>query len=513
MDGSSSSSVPRLAWTLALAGLGLVVFAAVALSGPGRIDSLDGQSHFEVGRSLIEHGDPALRDERIAWNRFPGRKGSDYSNERFPQSVLAAGAIWLSDHTGPVEEGRRHFFYVQCGAAACGVLSILYAIWFRRSGCRPTMALMWGAAGVFCTPMWFYGTSTFDDYLGTTLLVAALVLALLSRGNPWGAILTGLVLGLAYNCTQPLGVFAILAWAIHDDRNLPCGQRLLNAGYIAAGLVAGVVAEQGYNRYKFPLAEQRAVIGPEFANHPLSALAAVTVSFGAGAIWYFPPLIVCLLGMARKWRDDRRLIVASIVAAVAFLVWIVSLSDFKGDVSWGPRKLTPLFGVLWLFAPAGAARMGRPLLVLFLGLGVFVQALALSVDPNRLYVERGISPNLGREQPLRYFNPAFSHLLNRPREIVEIARETQPAEFYSPEPSPTFVFPPLDPSDPEKRGPEVVQKHRLLNGFRPWWTSMTWLPPEDRPVPLARSAAMLLWVASGGLILLGLTVARIEKHS
>lgn len=506
----------RIGWPIALAGLGLFVFAVVALSGPGRIDIVDGQTRFEVGRSLAEHGDSVLRDERIWWSRFPGRDGNDYSYYRFPQSLLAAGAIRVADATGPVDEGRRHFFYVVCGAVCGGLLSILYAVWFRLLGCRPLPSLLWAAGGVFCTPMWFYGTSTFDEYLGTTVLMAALVCALLTRGNPLGAIITGLLFGLAYNCKQPLAGFGILAVVLNDDRSLPRGHRLLNAGYIVAGLVAGIVAEQGYDRYKFPFdknvehAEIHKLYGPNFANHQAEAALVLMFSFGAGVVWYFPPLLLCLAGLFAKWRDDRRLVIALLVASIPFLGFFVSLSYFKGDPSWGPRYLTPLLGVLWLFAPFGAAKLRRPLVGLLLGLGVLVQLLALSVDPHRLYVQRDASSGFGRLDPMLYFNPQLSHLLNRPREIIEIARDDEPAELYAPDPSPTFAFPLLEPPGLPNRGPEVVQRYRVLNSYRPWWTSMTFLPADERPVPLARTAAVLLGFAAVGLLLLGSVASRLE---
>lgn len=545
MESAAPQPVTRVVWTIALFGLGLFIFAVVALSGPGRIDIVDGQTRFEVGRSLIEHGDSALRDDRISWSRFPGRDGNDYSYYRFPQSIMAAGAIWLADATGPISEGRRHFFYVQCGAVACGLLSVLYAIWFRRIGCRPLPAILWGAGGILCTPMWYYGTSTFDEYLGTTVLLAALILAYLSRGNALGAIATGLLLGLAYNCKQPLGAFIVLAWAFHDDRSLPRGQRLLNAFYIAVGLAAGVAADQIYDRIKFPFdkyavhAQELQRYGPVYANHQLAAVAVLSISPSAGAIWYFPPIVICLAGLVAKWRDDRRVVIALILSALPFLGFFLSLSFFKGDPCWGPRYLTPLFAILWLFGPLGATRLRAPFVRLLLGLGIFVQMLALSVDPHRLYVERDASSGFGRVYPWLYFQPAISHLVQRPREVIEIARNKDKAEEYTPSPSPTFAFPLLDPprqldpahqaaahvvgstvlllDDPrqrlERRGADEVKRYRVLNSYRPWWASMTFLPLEERPVPLGRSAALLLGIAGIGLLLLGTVASRLEDKA
>jgi hypothetical protein len=48
-----------------LLGLFLAVFAILALTGPGRIDINDGQTRYEVARSLYEHGDVQIRDPDV----------------------------------------------------------------------------------------------------------------------------------------------------------------------------------------------------------------------------------------------------------------------------------------------------------------------------------------------------------------------------------------------------------------------------------------------------------------
>ncbi len=70
-------------WWLALVGLSLFVFSAVALSGPGRIDIVDGQARYEVARSLVDHGDHAIRDDRVWFGVFPGRGGKRHTYYRW----------------------------------------------------------------------------------------------------------------------------------------------------------------------------------------------------------------------------------------------------------------------------------------------------------------------------------------------------------------------------------------------------------------------------------------------
>jgi hypothetical protein len=504
MADANPTSPSGLAWSMALAGLGLFIFALVALSGPGRIDIVDGQARFEVGRSLAEHGDSVLRDDRIWFGSFPGRDGRPYTTYRLPQSLVALAAIAVADATGPVDEGRRHFFFVLGGAVACALLSILYALWFRKMGLRPGASLFWACCGIVCTPMWFYGTSTFDEYLGTTVLIAALVAARLGRGRWSGAIGAGLLLGLAFNVKQPLSCFTLLALALHDEAKLPHRKRLLFACIIVAGVVGGACAEHAYDDFKFPFdketvhADLLKLYGPTFANHQLEAIAVLSASSGAGAVWYFPPIILCVVGIAQRWKTEPYVVGALILSSLPLLAFLCFLSYFKGDVCWGPRYLTPLFGIMWAFAPWATQRMRPTLVAIILVLGLVVQMLALSVDMHRLYVQRDASSGFGRVHPWLYFDRRLSHLWNRPHEIIEIARDDRPAAAYTPAPAPTFTFPVIDPPSMKERGPEVVERYRVLNSFRPWWASMDYLSPKQRPVDLAHTAALLLALAFGG---------------
>ena len=495
-------------FALSLVGLWASVFAMAALTGPGRIDIVDGQTRFEVSQSLIDDGDSAVRDPRIWWGRFPGRDGLDFTYYRFPHSVLGAGAVWLADATGPVSEGRRHFFFTMVGPFCCGLLAVLYAVWFRRIGLSPPASLLWGAGGIFCTPNWYYGTSTFDEFLCSTVIIAALVTACGGRGRHVGwAVGAGLLFGLAFNCKQPLAAFALMGIALLDDRSRSRRYRLLSAWLIAAGVLVGIAVEQGYDRMKFPFdkkivhAELYKLYGENFANHQLAAIACVTVSLGAGAIWYFPPIFLTLAGLRVWWHFERRIVLAFLLASLPFLGFFLSFSFFKGDPAWGPRYLTPWFAILWLFAPAGAAKLSPFIVKLLLAAGVVVQALALSVDPHRLYVERDASSGFGRVLPWLYFQPGISHIWNRPREIIEIAGATPPPE-YTPAPSPTFTFPILDPPYLPERGRGVVERYRVLNGYRPFWLSMTTLPVDERPVNLGKAVGVLLMTLGCGLLLL-----------
>src|SRR5262245_39879426 len=188
-------------WPIALFGLFLGTFALLALSGPGRIDIIDGQARYEVSRSLVEHGDTIIRDPHVWYPVLPGRDGQLYTPYRVPHSLLGVPAIWLADWTGPGSEGRRHFFFALIGALTGASLAVVYALWFRGRGQSPGAAVAWAIAGIFCTPNWYYSTSTFDDIFGAASVVFTIYAAWLCRERSsilWATI-CGISLGLSFN--------------------------------------------------------------------------------------------------------------------------------------------------------------------------------------------------------------------------------------------------------------------------------------------------------------------------
>jgi len=307
MTPSVGSSALR--WQLALVGQFLLVFSVVAISGPGRIDITDGLTRYEVARSLVEHGDSVIRDEAISFMVFEGRGGRRYTTYRFPQSLLGVGAIVASDLTGMVSEPRRHFFYSLLGAVACGAFAVLYSLWFRALGQAPRPALIWGALGVFCSGLWFYGTTTFDDVFGSLAVVAAVVVAYLGRHTrplP-AAALAGVLIGVAFNCKQPLGLFALLAMAANCDARASWRRNRARLACLAAGVMAGVAVYLGYDLFKFPPGSMDAnakLLGTylqTWPGEPIPALVSLAFSPGIGALWYWPPVVIGLVGM-RAWN-------------------------------------------------------------------------------------------------------------------------------------------------------------------------------------------------------------------
>ena len=114
---------------------------------------------------------------------------------------------------------------------------------------------------------------------------------------------------------------------------------------------------------------------------------------------------------------------------------------FKGDVAWGPRYLTPVFAVLWLFVPTTAAFAGKLRTGLVLGLGMVVQLLSLATDPHRAYIIADIPPHVLLYEDAAFYDLRLSHLFMRPGEVWDVLSIADTTEAASPAPTPTFALP------------------------------------------------------------------------
>src|SRR5205807_2296692 len=106
-----------------------------------------------------------------------------------------------------------------------------------------------------------------------------------------------------------------------------------------------------------------------------------------------PTLFLSLYGW-RRWRLTYPLFCWAVVAAGAFsTLFFCFLLFFKGEPSWGPRYLTPLFALCWLFVPAAIEIKRRFFVGVVLACGLAVQLLALTMDPQRLFYETPLFMN------------------------------------------------------------------------------------------------------------------------
>src|SRR5262249_13153615 len=171
-----------------------------------------------------------------------------------------------------------------------------------------------------------------------------------------------------------------------------------------------------YDAYKYPPgtydpAAVERTYGAVWADNPLPGLANLALSPSAGALWYCPTLLLSCCGWLCWRRREPWFCGAFLAAALTFTGFLSLLLFFKGDPCWGPRYLTPVFALAWVFVPAAVAALRRRLVVGLLVLGGLVQVLGLSLDPQRLFLRQALPFNYYVEDPWLGFHPATAHLL------------------------------------------------------------------------------------------------------
>lgn len=371
-------------------GLGLSLLALPPLLAGDAIAPYAGENDVKLFWAFIE------RIERI--------------NARVGKTTFTRG-LWYDRILKPPHQPLRVYFatWTNCWiAAAVGTVLFLLGM---NYGWGAGLSLGLAFSSNLLTPLWHYGGEFFSEPLSALCLVLLLFLGRVSlqeEGNrlvhTW---LCGFVLGYAILAKAAnvivlpwLAVYLALGFA---GRRIHARERwrwILTMASGAAGpllifffynyLRFGSIFETGYadeaNRFTTPL---------------LNGLYGLLFSPGRGAAWYFPPLLLAILGfrgfLARVRAD------AVFVGGVA-LTWLVvyaKWSAWEGGWCWGPRFLLPVMPLLLLpaasFARDGWRKGLAPkALIAFVGLAAFLVALSavmVSYDPYYLWLQNVFEAN------------------------------------------------------------------------------------------------------------------------
>lgn len=481
-------------------GLGLFLGLAslYALSGPGRIDIIDGQVRFEMSASLVRLGVPAIEDPALFG--VPGRGGRRFSGYAPAPAVAAVPLVWLGRAVGdPYGETSRFLFSFTSALFAGGIGWLLFAF-YRRLDLSARAAVAWVLVSALATLLWPVATSTFDQAQQAFVLLLAVFLAHGAgrRGSLGEAAAAGLCAGLLllfqeiYAALVPLLGLAVLErGAGEPDRRR--GWARYAVFHLAAGVGLALWAQ--YNLLRFGKLLMTGKLSAP--NHPpvlgdtLIGLAGLLASPGKSIFLFSPPLLLALLGLGALVRRHRLLGWTVAATSVAYLLIVASLTFFGGDWAWGPRYLVAVSPLLALAFPFAAATAGRRRLAAALAaLGVTVQLLALSVDHQRWFFARKL-PAFFWVDPLVYFRS--SQLLSRPGEVLALAEGVpETARRFVPAPYPRSLTYCIFGSREVWTDPLWLDRYAVFHLPRPW---PLWMPAIERsrevPIPYRRTAAVL----------------------
>src|SRR5581483_6712599 len=555
-DSATRNSRRSTVWTTL--GIGLIVFSIYVLSGPGRIDIIDGQLRYEVSANLVQNGRPELRDKFITSNAMlavRGKDGAFYSFYCIAGSVFAAPFVWLGGLLGsPEGEGQRFLFSLSSGLFGALAACVLY-IFYIDLGVSKKRALMWCFVSAFATLLWPTSTSTFDNAQHSFFSLFAIYLGYRSaiKKSIGLSIIAGVVAGILINYQEyfvlliPALALSCLTWQgrkIDDDdagKSSATKSRTKSSGLdfndVARGIgsVVSAIRKLAFGDGEYAMARRRylayacgawsgAVVfffynymrfgsifnsgkfdiiaqgHPVFFGSFFIGLPGLLVSPGKSIFLYSPPIILGLIGIRRLWRVAPQVGLSVATTSFVLLMFLSKISFFGGDWCWGPRYLVillPLWALAFPFLPKG--NIVRVLAITIVVIGFAVQVMALSVDHYRFFLENDLPGHFWADEPGFYMRK--SALFARAGEMMSLSQGVpRSALQFTQTPyegTLTYCIFGVRPIN-GLRLSQWIKQYQVFYLPRPWPLWMREIDPEQRPINLeAWVIAMMLMLGIG----------------
>jgi hypothetical protein len=541
------------------AGIFLLVLAIYVLSSPGRIDIIDGQARYDVAYNWLLEGRPVLRDPWIGRRMgVPGLRGLTYSFYGAPASLFSMPLVWLGllIDVPPGEPSR--FLFSLTSPIFGALIAVILFLFYVDLGLGARRALVWTMVNAFTTLIWPVANSTFDNAQHAFFATFAVYLGYLGARHKSSLLAAagGMAAGVLilyqeyFILVAPFLAISTLDWTPAVDplirtidpvaephwtrlishlrsgghtllatvRSAFCGsgkarESSLRFLFFLAGITIAVVLWFVYNDVRFGSYFQtgkfrrlESHMYPPLFGSPLSGFLTLLISPGKSVFLYSPPIILAVWGM-RYLRRRAPQVAFAIIGASTMLVLFISCISFKGgDWCWGPRYLVvllPLWALAFPFVKLDS-KVRRNLLVAILGLGLLVQGLALSIENQRFFFERGLNDFFWAEDPWCYFK--YSALFARFGEVMSLKDGVPPtAQKFNTVPIPdwsTYAILGPPPSMPRRLAPQWMRQFKIFYLPRPWPIWMWWVKPDLRPINLEAWLGGLLGVMLLGVVLI-----------
>jgi hypothetical protein len=509
--------------TLTTCGIFLLSLTLYILLSPGRIDMVDGQWRFEVAYNLIHSGTVAITDPALFSWGLPGINEHRYSTYGLSGSVIATPLLYFAEFLSIKNRDLAQFFFAMTSPLIGALtLSTLYKI-YRNFGVTSLSSLFWVWVLGFATLFLPLSTSVFDQVQNAYFVLVSFYAAYEAnrRNSLWSAAVGGAAFVILINFKEVYVILwpgllwsAGLNWlrrdVIRQIRNSKVIQILMLSGLIG---IAGLLT---FNLIRFAHP-----FPPASLNHPpllgnfFIGLAGLTMSTGKGLLWYSPAVLLVVYGWRTFWKTVPVLAQGILIAFGTWTVLIASLTFFGGDWCWGPRYWVPVFPLVFLAMPFSQWRSNgrKTLAALIIILSFCIQLLAISMDHQRFFFERGLESFFWYKDNKFYFNN--SALLARFSELSELQSPSQRkiVSVFRPGPYPELLtYTVFGPSPNQlKQSQEWLLEYPVFSLPRPWpiWT----LAVQDEHIISARNKAirLILFASIGGLsaIFCGITCKKV----
>ena len=474
--------------------------AVYFLTAPGRIDMIDGGIRYDAAESLIELGKPIIRHP---WLPAPvGVDGERYSLYPPGTSLIAIPFVeiggWLG---GGSLESKQFAFSLVTIPFAAGVVAVLFLVW-GHLGVPMRNALAWALVVAFCTTLWPYAGSTFDTAIQAFLLTVGVCSAVqaIGTGSLRWALAAGVSFAVLVNIVEIYVVLVACVLADFPVRAKTLLQRLrMPAVWVIFSVTAlGLFLVLLYNKHTFghPLQTGRAMVPHPFLGLLPVGMVGLFLSPAKSIFLYCPVYFFALWG-TRRFLHRNLQWYAPVAACLTMQILITaSLRFWAGEWAWGPRYLVTSLPLACVGLPFLEMPRLRRVITGAVVAGFVVQILAISVDHQRHYLEKGRAPYFWLDESTMYTDSA---LFARPGELLSVIRQEgmsqvrwlNPARDRMSMTSSLFGPPPKKANE----GPDRVRDFLVFRVPRPWTFWAPRIPPDLRPGP------------AGTMTLAGLAVA------
>ena len=379
---------PRIVGPSVLGAAGVALGLLVLLLSNGRpIGSGDTRPTERAAASLAQEADLDLDEYPEVEEPFARTVGG-HRVSIYPvlSAVLAAPVFALArpffalDETGTALLGK---------VAAALFSSLAAGVLFLTVGRRRPQeeALLTAAVFALGTSVWSTSQALWQHPAAVLFLSLAVLCLVRSGEDPVWAGRAGLPLGLAVAARHAdVVLVALRALGIAVRRPGPSGRLALWASPAALFLLL-------YQWVYFDAPWRHGFSGSlgRFSEPWGLGHAGLLVSPAKGLLVFTPVVVVAIAGMVRAFRRGERWLVGTLAAAaVGHWLLVGRWSEWHGGESWGPRMMTDVLPLLFLFLPEGLdvlPRVGPALAALSVAVQ-FLGAFAYDYRWERLYQRR-----------------------------------------------------------------------------------------------------------------------------
>lgn len=354
-------------------------------------------------------------DVKIFWHYEDqlAQINSKYSGAEFSR------VVWYDRDIKPYSWPLRIYFatWTNCWIVA-GIGAVLYLLGMSYGwGIAVSLGIAFSAN--FTTPLWHYAGEFFSEPLSAFCLVLLLYCWRISFRHKerrcFHAWLGGFALGFAVltkaaniGVAPWAGIYAMLGLSDARFSRRDRWRWILAMGLgIAGPLLLFLV--YNYSRYGFFFETGYRDEARSFTTPLLTGLYGLVFSPGRGILWYFPAVILGVLGYKRFLREERADAVFVGGVGLTWLGLYAKWSAWEGGWCWGPRFLVPIIPLMLLPAASlvkdlwrcGAAQRALITLVgtvafLVAMSGVMVNYLPYYIWVRKVYeTQKGVFASLG----------------------------------------------------------------------------------------------------------------------